>query len=128
MSIKWEVDAYYYNRTAREQQILFKNLVIQFSYILNCMIAVLMTFFLKFHIFLARTNKTTIENLEKKGRPYTSPFDVGEANNLYQVFGINPWLWPFPVFCGSGKPQGDGIYWRDSITEDSSPMKKDGSS
>jgi len=43
----------------------------------------LITFFLKFHIFLARTNKTTIENLEKKSRPYTSPFDVGEANNLY---------------------------------------------
>ena len=20
-------------------------------------------------------------------------------------------LWPFPVFCGSGKPLGDGIYW-----------------
>jgi len=20
-------------------------------------------------------------------------------------------LWPFPVFCGSGKPLGDGIHW-----------------
>jgi hypothetical protein len=20
-------------------------------------------------------------------------------------------LWPFPVYCGSGKPLGDGIYW-----------------
>lgn len=20
-------------------------------------------------------------------------------------------LWPFPIFCGSGKPIGDGIYW-----------------
>jgi hypothetical protein len=47
------------------------------------MIAVLMSFFLKFHIYLARSNKTTIENLEKKGRTYNSPFDVGESNNWY---------------------------------------------
>ena len=31
--------------------------------------------------------------------------------NWGQIFGANPWLWPFPVFCGSGKPLGDGIYW-----------------
>jgi hypothetical protein len=24
---------------------------------------------------------------------------------------MNKLLWPFPVFCGSGKPLGDGIYW-----------------
>jgi len=24
---------------------------------------------------------------------------------------MNRWLWPFPIFCGSGKPLGDGIYW-----------------
>ena len=24
---------------------------------------------------------------------------------------MNRWLWPFPVFCGNGKPIGDGIYW-----------------
>lgn len=71
-----------------------------------------MTFFLKFHIFLAQSNKTTIENLEKKGKNYQSPYDLGPANNWYQIFGTNKWLWPFPVFCGSGKPLGDGIYWR----------------
>ena len=70
-----------------------------------------MTLFLKFHIYLASTNKTTIENLDKKGRPYTSAYDIGPANNLYQIFGTNKWLWPFPVYCGSGKPLGDGIYW-----------------
>ena len=24
---------------------------------------------------------------------------------------MNRYLWPFPVFCGNGKPIGDGIYW-----------------
>lgn len=47
------------------------------------MIAGLMTMFLKFHIYLASNNKTTIENLEKKGKPYSSPFDLGTINNWY---------------------------------------------
>lgn len=78
---------------------------------MTCLIATLLTFFFKFHIFLATSNKTTIENLDKKGRSYTSPYDMGTWKNLYQVMGTNKWLWPFPVFCGSGKPVGDGIYW-----------------
>ena len=53
LTIKWELDAYYFSKTAKDQQILFKNLVIQMSYILNCLVGVLMTFFLKFHIYLA---------------------------------------------------------------------------
>ena len=75
------------------------------------MIATLMTFFLKFHVYLVSTNKTTIENLDKKGRTYKSLYDIGNLHNFYQVFGTNPWLWPFPAFMGSGKPLGDGIYW-----------------
>jgi hypothetical protein len=47
------------------------------------MIALLMTFFLKFHIYLASTNRTTIENLDKKGRPYKSMYDVGPMHNWY---------------------------------------------
>lgn len=70
-----------------------------------------MTVFLKFHIHLTFNNKTTIENLEKKGKPYVSVYDIGGVNNFYQIFGTNPWLWPFPIFMGSGKPLGDGIYW-----------------
>jgi hypothetical protein len=77
-----------------------------------------MTFFLKFHIYLGSTNKTTIENLDKKGRPYKSVYDIGSINNIYQILGTNKWLWPFPVFCGSGKPLGDGIYWATNIKED----------
>ena len=85
-----------------------------------------MTFFLKFHIYLMFNNKTTIENLEKKGQKYTSPYDIGRENNFYQVFGTNPWLWPFPIVANSGKPLGDGIYWANSKEEYSgkSPTKR----
>lgn len=82
------------------------------------MIAVLMTFFLKFHIYLGTTNKTTIENLDKKGREYKSVYDIGTINNLYQIFGTNKFLWPFPIFLGSGKPLGDGIYWPTNTKEE----------
>ena len=43
-----------------------QNLVIQVAFMLNGIIAILMTMFLKMHLELAMTNKTTIENLEKK--------------------------------------------------------------
>jgi hypothetical protein len=49
--------------------------------------------------------------LEKKGRNYRSLFDIGRESNWYQVFGTNRLLWAFPIFMGSGKPLGDGIYW-----------------
>lgn len=48
---------------------------------LNGTIMVLITMFLKFHIHLATTNKTTIENLDKKGEDYTSVFDIGTKQN-----------------------------------------------
>lgn len=85
--------------------------MIQIAFTLNCMIFGLMTVFLKFHIELASDNKTTIENLDKKGQPFVSIYNIGATNNWQQIFGVNKWLWPFPVFCGSGKPMGDGIYW-----------------
>ena len=67
--------------------------------------------FLKFHIQLALSSKTTIENLEKQNKPYRSDYDLGSVRNWAQIFGVNPWLWPLPIFAGSGKPLGDGIYW-----------------
>ena len=86
---------------------------------MNCVIGVLMTMFLKFHIKLALSNKTTIENLEMKGNPYQSLYDISSRRNWEQIFGGNKYLWPFPVFCGSGKPLGDGIYWPTNRPEDS---------
>ena len=90
---------------------LSKNILIMIAFILNFIVACLMTAFLRFHVMLATDNKTTIENLDKLGRPFNSPYDVGARENWKQIFGTNPWLYPFPIFCGSGKPVGDGIYW-----------------
>lgn len=41
-----------------------------FSFIMNTIVAGLMTAFLKFHVMLASTNKTTIENLDKLGKSF----------------------------------------------------------
>lgn len=90
---------------------LSNNVMIMISFIFNMIVATLMTAFLKFHIMLGSDNKTTIENLDKLGKPFQSVYDVGTAENWKQIFGTNPWLYPFPIFCGSGKPVGDGIYW-----------------
>ncbi len=95
-----------------------KNLTIIIAFALVCMVGTLMTFFLKFHIYLVTTNKTTIENLDKKGKPYKSIYDIGSLNDWYQVFGTNKMLWPFPIFLGSGKPLGDGIYWPSNVKEE----------
>ena len=54
---------------------------------LNGTVGVLMTMFLKFHINLGLTNKTTIENLDKKGKDYVSMYDVGSTLNWQQIFG-----------------------------------------
>lgn len=86
--------------------------------ILDCFIAVLITMFLKYHIKLASENKTTIESLENKGKPFESKFDSGVIRNWYQVFGTNKFMWPFPMFLDSGKPLGDGIYWQRGLARD----------
>ena len=44
--------------------------MVQIAFMLNGPILVLMTMFLKFHLKLALSNKTTIENLDKKGEEY----------------------------------------------------------
>ena len=115
VAFRWELDTFYYRQRAYDEKQLMRTLLIQVSYLLTCIISILMTMFLRFHIYLATTNKTTIENLDKKGKPYRSPYDMGEINNFTQIFGVNKWLWPFPVFFSSGKPVGDGIYWPTNV-------------
>jgi palmitoyltransferase len=82
LGLRWELDTFYYRQKAYDESQLMKTLLIQASFILTTIIACLMTMFLRFHIFLATTNKTTIENLDKKGKPYRSPYDMGEINNF----------------------------------------------
>lgn len=118
MTVKWEIDTYYYSHTAHDRSMLIRSTIIQLAFIINTLIGVLMTFFLKFHLYLVSTNKTTIENLDKKGQQYKSVYDINGDYNWQQVFGSNKWLWPFPVFMSSGKPVGDGIYWENNSKDD----------
>jgi len=117
-SIQWSLDTYYFSRAARDQEKLISNLIIQVAYMLNGVIAILMTMFLRFHITLALSNKTTIENLEKKGQPFVSEYDIGPKANWEQIFGRNKLLWPLPIFWDSGKPIGEGIYWKTAKSEE----------
>ena len=74
-------------------------------------LSILISNFCKFHFKLMFENKTTIENLEKKKKPYFSEWDLGPTKNFYQIFGRKCFLWPFPVMFQFGRPDGDGIDW-----------------
>lgn len=80
-------------------------------YIAVFVLSFLITCFSKFHFKLLFENKTTIENLEKKKKPYHSEWDLGMKKNFYQVFGRNCLYWPFPVMFEGGRPDGNGIEW-----------------
>ena len=112
-ALKW---GFNYRFIDRNDVRLKRNCIIMLSFLFNAIICVLMTAFLKFHIKLATENKTTIENLDKQGLEYKSKYDIGLKDNWRQIFGSNPWLWAFPIFMGSGKPIGDGIYWQTNMS------------
>lgn len=86
-----------------------KNSLVLVSFLVNSLICLLITAFLRFHWTLAIENKTTIENLEHEGTAYRSEYDIGKERNLAQIFGSNPWLFFLPVHSSSGRPHGDGI-------------------
>jgi len=67
-SIRWEVDAYYFSNTARDHKVLLRHMLIQLAFLIDALIAGLMTMFFKFHVGLVNSNKTTIENLDRKGK------------------------------------------------------------
>ncbi|KAL4477980.1 hypothetical protein ABPG72_013388 [Tetrahymena utriculariae] len=94
--------------------LIFKGLAI----IVTLLFASVIINFFHFHIQLLLHNTTTIETMEKQkneqqGQPVQkeNPFDYGYKYNWYQVFGLNPYLWFFPIFAQSGKPLGDGVTW-----------------
>ena len=78
------------------------------------LLSLVLTAFFKFHIHLVLTNSTTIENLEQPD--VVSKFTLGPLGNWMQVFGRNPWLWPWPIMSNSGKPLGDGVTWAPEAT------------
>lgn len=107
-AIKWGFNNKFFGSDDPE---LSKRALIVGAFMMDFVVACLMSAFLKFHLMLASTNKTTIENIDKMGKQFISPYDVGPTDNWKQIFGANKALYPFPIFCGSGKPVGDGIYW-----------------
>jgi palmitoyltransferase len=91
--------------------VVYPDTVIVTAYVMNCMLAVTMTFFFKFHVKLVMKNSTTIENLDRRNIHRDSNYDMGSVFNWMQVFGKNPWLWVLPITGKSGKPLGDGVDW-----------------
>ena len=67
--VLWGFEAKY---LATKDPKLGTNLMILFAFLMNSMVVVLITKFLKFHVMLASENKTTIENLDKQGQPFES--------------------------------------------------------
>ena len=99
----------YYSSDVRGSDLFIHGLM-QVSYLFNLLLIILMTLFFKFHIYLVISNKTTIDNLEKRDFD-VRPYDKGPAQNFRQVFGANWLLWPFPIMLQAGKPEGDGVNW-----------------
>jgi hypothetical protein len=91
-------------------------------YIILAVFLVLICVFFRFHVELIFTNLTTIDNLERQRNPAaikSNVYDMGGNYNFQQVFGKNVLLWPFPIFCESGKPNGDGVKWdRNTVEEE----------
>ena len=67
-SIYWIGDTFYYKKYDHNENELVDKIMIIGAFIVVSMVVVLLTFFTKFHVWLVRSNKTTIENLEKKGQ------------------------------------------------------------
>jgi hypothetical protein len=70
-----------------------------------------MWFFFSFHRKIMYDNKTTIETLEMKNKPYESKYNINMKHNIMQIMGTKLWLWPMPIMPASAKPIGEGIYF-----------------
>jgi len=86
--------------------------LIEISFLFGIFLGIIITFFTRFHFRLVIKNISTLESLEKKTINFESPYSMGSAENLFQVFGRNPSLWALPIYLGSGKPDGNGVSWK----------------
>jgi hypothetical protein len=79
--------------------------LVLFGETLACFMALIVTGFFSFHIFLATKGLTTIEFCEKqKSSSYESIFSRGVYGNFQDILGRNPLVWflPFPLTSGDG--------------------------
>ena len=84
------------------------------SYILSCVLAIIITLFMLFHFYLIYCQFTTIEFCEKRGEEDNSfhtrqPYNRGFCRNLITIFGYNPFFWCIPFFPNY---EGDGIVFQ----------------
>ncbi|KAI9290604.1 zf-DHHC-domain-containing protein [Neoconidiobolus thromboides FSU 785] len=79
-----------------------------FMLLISGLFAILLLFFVGFHIYLLVNNRTTIENLERTvykvdeedeptASKYLNVFNVGKWRNFTEVFGDNIILWFLPI-------------------------------
>jgi len=93
----------------------FRMFLLLFGQTLGSFLALLVTVFLSFHIWLMLKSMSTIEFCEKsmKRTGYdASAYDRGFLANAKSVLGDNPWLWFVPL----SPPSGDGLSF--ASTED----------
>ena len=110
--------------------------LVLFGEILTCFMALIVTGFFGFHIFLGFKGLTTIEFCEKqKSSNYDSVFSRGIFANFQDILGKNVFLWLLPIPTGNG----DGLSFevdlskfnqedkakQDSILNSPPPMRGD---
>jgi len=113
-SLFWHARVSYINVPINE---LINIGLIDVSYLFGFFLGIIISFFTRFHFRLVFRNISTLESLEKKTINFDSPYSLGSTENWFQVFGRNPTLWPFPMFLGSGKPEGNGVSWKTKETK-----------
>jgi len=84
------------------------------SYILSCVLGLIITLFMCFHLYLICCMYTTIEFCEKRSEDDNSfhmrmPYNRGFCQNFRTVFGYNPFFWLIPFFPNY---EGDGIMFK----------------
>ena len=90
---------------SKENPGLSELFLVLFGETLACFLALIVTGFFAFHIFLAVCGLTTIEFCEKqKSSNYDSIFSRGVFGNFQDILGRNPlvWLLPVPLMHGDG--------------------------
>lgn len=80
------------------------------AYVLACVLALVITLFFCFHLWLTTNQYTTIEYREKRSSTdlfrKRSPYDLGTYRNLQTVLGESPLTWCLPC---SRNLEGDGL-------------------
>lgn len=79
--------------------ITFSFILMTTAVLFKLLVFIPIAMFFKHQVKLVLDNLTTIEERERQRNPQLGPniFDLGSSENFKQVFGMNTWIWPFPV-------------------------------